>query len=93
MRSLCCLCIALIVAWQRLGKNPFIVAKQRLGKNFRIAARQRLGANVTAVANIHATIVGRVVFKVARVVSRKVGDELFPEYLVVFRAVIIPWQV
>jgi hypothetical protein len=39
-----CLCIPLIVATQRLGKNP------------RIVARQRLGRNVTAVTNTHTTI-------------------------------------
>jgi hypothetical protein len=49
MRSRCCLyvCVAvyplLIVAMQRLGKNPLIVARQRLGRN------------VTAVTNTHAT--------------------------------------
>jgi hypothetical protein len=43
------------------------VARQWLGKNPLIVARQRLGRNVTAV-------VGRVVFNVVRVVSRKVGD-------------------
>jgi Na+-translocating ferredoxin:NAD+ oxidoreductase RnfC subunit len=39
-----------------------------------IVARQQLGRNVTAVTNTHAPIIGRVVFIVARVVSRKVGD-------------------
>jgi hypothetical protein len=52
MRSRCCL----IVARQRLGKNPLIVARQRLGKNLRIFGRQRLGRNVTEVTNIPATI-------------------------------------
>jgi hypothetical protein len=47
------LCIALIVARQRLGKNPLIVA---LGKNPPIVARQLLGRYVTAVTNTHATI-------------------------------------
>jgi hypothetical protein len=52
MRLRCCLCIPVIVA------------------------RQRLGRNVTAATNTHKNgrIVGRVVFNVARVVSRKVGD-------------------
>jgi hypothetical protein len=49
MRSRCCLCVCLciplIVARQRLGKNPTIVARQRLGKK-----------NVTKVTNTHATI-------------------------------------
>jgi hypothetical protein len=52
MRSRCCLrvyvcvcmCIPLIVARQRLGKDPLIVARQRLGRN------------VPAVTNTHATI-------------------------------------
>jgi hypothetical protein len=48
MRSRCCLyvfvCVSLIVAGQRLNKNPPIVARQRLGRN------------VTAVTNTHATI-------------------------------------
>jgi hypothetical protein len=39
-----CLCIPLIVARQRLGKNPPIVATQWLCRN------------VTAVTNTHATI-------------------------------------
>jgi hypothetical protein len=60
MRSRCCMCvctcISLIVARQRLGKNPPIVARQRLGKNPPIVARQRLGRKVTAVTNTHATI-------------------------------------
>jgi hypothetical protein len=63
-----------IVARQRIGKNPLIVARQRLSKTPPIVARQRLGRNVTAVTNTHATIVGRVVFNVARAVSMKVGD-------------------
>jgi hypothetical protein len=82
MRSLCCLCVWLgvyppIVARQRLGKNFLIVARQRLGKNPPIVTRQRLGRNVTAVTNTHAIkrrIVGYVVFNVACVVSRKVGN-------------------
>jgi hypothetical protein len=52
-----------------------------------IVTRQRLGRNVTAVTNTHATI--RVVFNVARVVSRKVGDYLFPELLVCFEKLLI----
>jgi hypothetical protein len=57
MRSRCCLCVySLIVARQRLGKNPLIVARQRLGKNPPTVARKRLGRNVTAVKNTHATI-------------------------------------
>jgi hypothetical protein len=36
--------------------NLLIVARQRLGKNPTIVARQRLGRNVTAVTNTHATI-------------------------------------
>jgi hypothetical protein len=67
----------LIVARQRLGKNSPIIARQRLGKNLPILSRQRLGRNVTAVTNTHAgieKIVGCVVFNVAGVVSRKVGD-------------------
>jgi hypothetical protein len=55
MRSRCCLCIPLIVARQRLGKNPLKVARQRLGKNPLIVARQRIGRNVTALMNTHAT--------------------------------------
>jgi hypothetical protein len=58
-----CLCIPPIVARQRLGKNPPIVGRQPLGRN------------VTAVTNTHATVeellFWRVVFNVARVVSRK----------------------
>jgi hypothetical protein len=49
------MCVPLIVARQRLGKNPLIVARQWLGKNPPIVARQRLGRNVTAVTNTHAT--------------------------------------
>jgi hypothetical protein len=69
-----CVCDSLylpIVARQRLGKSPFIVIRQLLGKNPPIVARQRLGRYVTAVTNTH-TAVGRVVFNVALVVSRKV---------------------
>jgi hypothetical protein len=51
-----CLCISLIVARQRLGKNPLIVANQRLDKNPLIVATQRLVRNVTAVTNTHTTI-------------------------------------
>jgi hypothetical protein len=42
-----------------------------------IVTRQRFGGSVTAVTNTHATIrriVGRLVFNVVRVISRKVGD-------------------
>jgi hypothetical protein len=47
----------IIVARQRLGKNPPIVATQQLGKNPPIVAMQRLGRNVTAaVTNTHTTI-------------------------------------
>jgi hypothetical protein len=51
-----------------------------------IVARQRLGRNVTAVKNTHATIeeLLDVFFNMARVVSRKVGDQFFPELLVFF---------
>jgi hypothetical protein len=64
MRSRCCLCVCayvclcipLIIAGQRLGKNPLIVARQRLGKTPLIVARQRLGRNVAAVTNTHAAI-------------------------------------
>jgi hypothetical protein len=54
---------------------PPIFARQRLGNNPPIVARQRLGKNVTAATNTrnNRRIVGRVVFYVARVVSRKVG--------------------
>jgi hypothetical protein len=45
-----------IVDMQRFCKNPFIVARQRLGKNPPIVATQRLGRNITAVTNTHATI-------------------------------------
>jgi hypothetical protein len=45
MRSRCCLCIATIVARQRLGKN-----------NLLIVATQRLDRNVIAARNTHATI-------------------------------------
>jgi hypothetical protein len=56
MRSRCCLYVCLCIA-------P-------------IVARQRLGRNVTTVTNTHNSrrIIGRVVFNVARVVSRKVGN-------------------
>jgi hypothetical protein len=48
----------LIVARQRLGKNPPIVARQWLGlvKILPNVARQRLGRNVTPVRNTHATV-------------------------------------
>jgi hypothetical protein len=86
VRSRCYLCVCVypaIVAGQRLGKNPLIVARQRLGRNPPIVARQRLGKNPPIVARQRLDneytrskrrIVGRVVFSVARVVSRKVGD-------------------
>jgi hypothetical protein len=45
----------LIVARQRLGKNPPIVSRQPLCKNRHIVARQRLGRNVIAVTNTHTT--------------------------------------
>jgi hypothetical protein len=56
--------------------NPLIVARQWPGKNPPIVARQRLSRNVTAVTNTRTTIevVGCIVFNVARVVSRKIGD-------------------
>jgi hypothetical protein len=75
-----------IVASQRLGKSPLIVDRQRVGENPPIVARQRLGRNVTAVTNTrnNRRIVGRIVFNVAHVVTRKVGDWLFPELLVTF---------
>jgi hypothetical protein len=65
--------------------SPRIVARQRFGK-IPNRARQQLGRNVTAVTNTHAKnrrIVGRVIFNVARVVSRKVGDLFFLELLVI----------
>jgi hypothetical protein len=36
-------------------KKTVIVARQRLGKNPHIVSRQRLGRNATAVTNTHAT--------------------------------------
>jgi hypothetical protein len=48
MRSRCCLCVYLCIF--------LIVARQRLGKNTLIVARQRLGRSDTAVTNTHATI-------------------------------------
>jgi hypothetical protein len=64
------------VARQRLDKNRLLVARQRLGKNSPNVARQRLGTNVTVVTNTRKNrrIVGCVVFNVAFLVSRKVGD-------------------
>jgi hypothetical protein len=66
-----------IVGRQRFVKNRLIVARQRLGKNPPIFARQRLGRNVTCGNEYtlnNRRIVGGVVFNVARVISRKVGD-------------------
>jgi hypothetical protein len=72
---------------------PPIVARQRLGKNLPVVARQRLGRNATPVTNTHATIVvGRVFFNVARVVSRKVGDQFFPELLFTISIRVSHWQ-
>jgi hypothetical protein len=65
------MCVSPIVARQRLGKNPFIVARQRLGKNPPIVDRQRLDREYT---RNNRRIVVRVVFNVAHVASRKVGD-------------------
>jgi hypothetical protein len=79
MRSRCCLCVSVyppIVARQRLGKNLLTVARQRFVKISLIVGSQRLGRNVTAVTNTtrnNRRIFGRVVFNLARVVSRKVG--------------------
>jgi hypothetical protein len=49
---------------------------QRLGKNLPIFARQRLSTNVTAVMDAHNNrrTFGRIIFSVARVVSRNVDD-------------------
>jgi hypothetical protein len=78
-----------IVARQRLGKNSLIVARQRLGKNSLIIVKQRSGKKSpyqccatdwskryrgNEYTRSNKIIVGRVVFNVARVVSRKVGD-------------------
>jgi hypothetical protein len=54
-----------------LVKNPLIVARQRIGKYPLIVPRQR---HIREYARNNRKIVGRVVFNVARVVSRKVGD-------------------
>jgi hypothetical protein len=48
MRLRCCLCACLC--------KPLIVARQRLRKNPPIVARQRLGRNITAATNTHAAI-------------------------------------
>jgi hypothetical protein len=48
MRSRCCLCVCLCI--------PLIIARQRLGKNPPVVVRQRFVKNVTAVTNTHATI-------------------------------------
>jgi hypothetical protein len=54
MRSRYCprarVCIPLIVARQRLGKNSLIIARQRLCKDPPIVAYQRLGKNSLIVA-------------------------------------------
>jgi hypothetical protein len=47
MRSRCCVCVSVY---------SLIVARQRLGKNPPIVARQRLGRNITAVTITHATM-------------------------------------
>jgi hypothetical protein len=60
-----------IVARQRLGKNSLIVARQRLGKNPPIVDRQWLDREYT---RNNRRIVVRVVFNVAHVTSRTVGD-------------------
>jgi hypothetical protein len=62
-----------IDAWQQLGKNPFIVARLGLVKN------------VTAPTNIrnNRRTVSHVVFYAVCVVSRNVGDQFFPELLVI----------
>jgi hypothetical protein len=62
------LCIPPIVTRQRLGKSPLIVARQRYRGNEYTRNNRR--------------IVGRVVFNVAPVVSRKVGDWFLQELLV-----------
>jgi hypothetical protein len=49
MGSRGCLCVGTSV-------YPLIVARQRLGKNPHIFVRQRLSRHVTAVTNTHATI-------------------------------------
>jgi hypothetical protein len=50
MRSRCCVCVCVYLC------IPIIYANQRLGKNLLIVARQRLGRNVAVVTNRHATI-------------------------------------
>jgi hypothetical protein len=64
MRSRCCLCVCLCI--------PLIVARQRLGRN------------VTAVTRNNRRTVGHVVFSVARVVSRKVGNSSSQNFLLFF---------
>jgi hypothetical protein len=49
MRSRCCLYVCVSV-------YPLIIARQRLDKNPPFVARQRPGRNVTAVTNTQATI-------------------------------------
>jgi hypothetical protein len=71
-----CVYIPFIVARQPLGKNPLIIARQRLGKI--PPSLLRNGSVKTYRGNEYTRndrrIVGRVVFNVARVSSRKVGD-------------------
>jgi hypothetical protein len=74
-----CVCVSVYppsVARQRLGKICLIVARHRIGTNPPNVAGQRLVRNVTAVTDTrnNRIIIGRVVFNVARVVSKKVGD-------------------
>jgi hypothetical protein len=54
MRSRCCLCVRACVCVCLC--IPLIVARQRLGKNPPIVPRHRPGRNVTAVTNTLATI-------------------------------------
>jgi hypothetical protein len=49
IRSRCCPCVCLCVRMC----IPLMDARQRLGKNPLIVARQRLGRYVTSVTNIH----------------------------------------
>jgi hypothetical protein len=80
-----------IVARQWLGDIPLIVARQRLGKNspYRCEATAwKKYCRGNEYIRDNRTIVGRVVFNVARVVSRKVGKYFFQELLVF----IIKWE-